>query len=79
VAARAREVTLPVLILIGSADRLVPVQGSRDLAASLGAPDVTLTVYDGLYHEVFNEPEGDEVLGDLVAWLDAHRPEPTGA
>jgi len=79
VAARAQEVTLPVLIMVGSADRLVPVQGSRDLAASLGARDVTLTVYDGLYHEVFNEPEGDEVLRDLVAWLDIHRPQPTGA
>lgn len=79
VAARSKELTLPILIMIGSADRLVPIQGSRDLAAAVGASDVTLQVYDGLYHEAFNEPEGDEVLADLVAWLDAHRPQPTGA
>ncbi|MGO9733181.1 MAG: lysophospholipase, partial [Mycobacterium sp.] len=33
--------------------------------------DVTLKLYDGLYHEVFNEPERDIVLGDLVDWLKA--------
>ena len=29
-------------------------------------------MYDGLYHEIFNEPESEQVLDDLVAWLDAH-------
>jgi alpha-beta hydrolase superfamily lysophospholipase len=79
VAARGGELTLPVLIMIGSADRLVPLQGSRDLKGALRGADATLTVYPGLYHEIFNEPERDEVLGDLVTWLDAHRPIPTGA
>jgi acylglycerol lipase len=30
-------------------------------------------MYDGLFHEPHNEPEKDEVLGDVVAWLDVHR------
>jgi alpha-beta hydrolase superfamily lysophospholipase len=34
-----------------------------------GATDKTIKVYDGLYHEIFNEPERDEVIDDLVAWL----------
>jgi alpha-beta hydrolase superfamily lysophospholipase len=79
VAARGKEISLPVLIMIGSADRLVPIQGSRDLVGALSGPDVTLKVYQGLYHEIFNEPESDEVLGELVVWLDAHRPIQTGA
>jgi alpha-beta hydrolase superfamily lysophospholipase len=38
-----------------------------------GSPDKTLKMYDGLWHEIFNEPERDIVLGDLVSWLDGHR------
>jgi lysophospholipase len=36
-----------------------------------GSPDRTLRLYDGLYHELFNEPERRVVLGDVTAWLDA--------
>ena len=35
-------------------------------------PDKTLKVYAGLYHEVFNEPEREQVLRDVEAWLEAH-------
>ena len=31
-----------------------------------------LRLYDGLYHEILNEPERERVVTDLVAWLDAH-------
>ena len=37
-----------------------------------GSADKTLRFYPGLYHEIFNEPERDEVLGDMSAWLEAH-------
>jgi alpha-beta hydrolase superfamily lysophospholipase len=43
------------------------------LHAALGSADKTLKIYDGLYHEVFNEPEREQVFGDVIAWLDAHR------
>lgn len=33
--------------------------------------DKTLKIYDGLFHEIFNEPEWDQVLGDVAAWLAA--------
>ena len=32
---------------------------------------VTVHYYDGLYHEIFNEPEQASVIGDTVAWLDS--------
>jgi hypothetical protein len=34
--------------------------------------DKTLRLYPGLYHEIFNEPEQAQVLGELADWLDAH-------
>jgi alpha-beta hydrolase superfamily lysophospholipase len=77
VAARAAELRLPLLVLHGSADQLVPPAGSTKLERTAGSADKTLTVYDGLYHEIFNEPEQARVLADVVAWLDGHRPPPT--
>lgn len=65
----ASRITEPVLIVHGTEDQLAAVGGSRDLAGALGSQVVDLKTYEGLYHEVFNEPEQDTVLGDVVAWL----------
>jgi lysophospholipase len=67
---RAPELRLPVLLQQGSADRLVDASGTRALEAAAVNATVTAHYYDGLYHEVFNEPERDAVLADTVAWLD---------
>jgi alpha-beta hydrolase superfamily lysophospholipase len=72
VAAGVRAVTLPALVMHGAADRLAPPEGSRLVAERLGSNDKTLTLYDGLFHEIFNEPERDAVLADVVTWLDKH-------
>ncbi|MBS4727844.1 lysophospholipase [Mycobacterium sp. SM1] len=61
----------PLLVVHGSEDRLVPVEGSRRLVECVGASDVELKVYPGLYHEVFNEPERHRVLDDVVSWITA--------
>jgi alpha-beta hydrolase superfamily lysophospholipase len=66
---RAPALTAPLLVVHGESDRLVPVAGSRRLVECVGSADVTLKVYPGLYHEVFNEPERDQVLDDVVAWI----------
>ncbi|HEX7022709.1 MAG TPA: alpha/beta hydrolase [Trueperaceae bacterium] len=68
----ASDITLPVLVLHGSADRVAAAQGSRDLAEMLASDDKTLIVYDGLYHEILNEPEQGKVLQDIAEWLDRH-------
>lgn len=65
-------IRLPLLVMHGDADVMTAVDGSRHLAADVGSPDVTLKIYPGLYHEIFNEPERETVLGDLHAWLRAH-------
>ncbi len=38
------------------------------LARNWGGSAETKT-YPELYHEIFNEPEKDQVLSDLIAWL----------
>jgi len=69
--ARAGELLRPSLVLLGEADKLVDPRGGQDFFAVLGATDKTLKTYPGLYHEVFNEPEQQRVLADVVAWIGA--------
>jgi alpha-beta hydrolase superfamily lysophospholipase len=68
----AAKLTAPLLIVHGEQDRLINVEGSRILAENAASADVALKVYPGLYHEVFNEPEKDRVLDDVVAWIEVH-------
>lgn len=68
---RAPALTAPLLVVHGADDRLIPVEGSRRLVECVGSGDVELKVYPGLYHEVFNEPERDQVLTDVVSWITA--------
>ena len=66
---RAPALTAPLLVVHGSDDGLIPVDGSRRLVDCVGSTDVELKVYPGLYHEVFNEPERNQVLDDVVSWI----------
>jgi len=49
---------------------MVPYQGSETLYARAGSNDKTLKLYEGLYHEILNEPERQQVIDDLLTWLD---------
>ena len=68
---RAGAITAPLLVVHGGQDSLIPVQGSRRLVECVGSTDVHLKEYPALYHEVFNEPEQELVLDDVVAWIEA--------
>ncbi len=63
-------ITVPTLILYGTADALCTPAGSVMLGERIGAVDKTVHAYDGLFHEILNEPERDTVLDDIVGWLD---------
>jgi alpha-beta hydrolase superfamily lysophospholipase len=63
--------TLPVLLMHGTADRLADPAGSRQVYERAASADKTLKLYPGLYHEIFNEPERRQVVDDLIGWLDA--------
>lgn len=70
VLARAGEVTLPSLVLIGTADAIADPGRTREVYRRLGSADKTLRAYDGFRHEVLNEVERERVVADLVSWLD---------
>jgi len=67
----AGAITAPLLVVHGEQDRLVSTAGSEHLVECAASSDVTLTVYPELYHEVFNEPERDRVLDDVIGWITA--------
>ncbi len=70
VRARLDALTDPFLVIHGTADSLTNPDWSRHLYDRAAADDKTIELYDGLYHETFNEPEKDEVLRDLGTWLE---------
>jgi acylglycerol lipase len=67
----ANEFHLPLLIMHGTADRLAYHQGSQEFARQVQG-DCTLKLWDGLYHEIHNEPEKGDVFAYLLQWLDNH-------
>jgi alpha-beta hydrolase superfamily lysophospholipase len=70
---RLSELVLPLLVMQGTADRLVPVAAGKLVAAESSSPDKTLKLYEGGYHELFHDlPETREAaLDDLQGWLSA--------
>jgi acylglycerol lipase len=62
-------IELPILILQGSADRLSHPDGSRLLYERAGSRDKNLKIYEGFYHEIFNEPGCETVFRDIESWL----------
>jgi len=70
VSAEASRITLPALIVHGGEDKIIDPDGAQMLHAILGSQDKTLTIYDGLFHEIHNEPEHPQVLSDISAWLE---------
>jgi len=81
--ARRLPAELPLLIQVGGDDPVGGERSAQKLVAAYtrrsGLRDVRLIVYPGARHEVFNEVNRDEVLADLVTWLDSHLPAPAQA
>jgi acylglycerol lipase len=63
---------IPLLVMQGTADGLVDPGCGPQVYERAGSADKTLKMYDGLWHEIFNEPERDHVLDDLAAWVRVH-------
>ena len=69
VQSRAAQWRVPTLLMWAGADRCVAPAGSATFAAAAPPALLTAKVYAGLSHEIFNEPEQAEVLGQLSQWL----------
>ncbi|MGH3770407.1 MAG: lysophospholipase [Pseudonocardiaceae bacterium] len=72
--ARLPRLSTPLLLLHGTDDRICAPAGSVMVHANVSSPDTTLHQYPGLYHELFNEPERNQILTDLISWLNHHLP-----
>ena len=68
----AGSLSVPLLILHGSADRMVPPDGSRTFFAKVRFPDREFREYPGAYHGLFADRGFEAVLGDLEEWIDRH-------
>jgi alpha-beta hydrolase superfamily lysophospholipase len=66
VLAAVDRLSIPTLVIHGGDDELVPTASSLPLE---GKPGVTRRVYPGIRHELHNEPEGPEIMGDVVDWI----------
>jgi acylglycerol lipase len=64
---RLDELSVPTLVIHGGDDKLVPTWCTEPLESLVC---VDRTVYEGLRHETMNEPEGPEVIADIVAWIE---------
>ena len=69
----AAELSLPLLLVHGSADRLTSHRASQEFAAKAGE-NCTLKIWEGFYHETHNEPEKAQVIAYNLAWMEAHLP-----
>jgi alpha-beta hydrolase superfamily lysophospholipase len=69
---QAPKIRLPIMIVQGSDDKLVDPSGAQLLYDLVSSKDKTIKIYNGFYHEVFNEPEHDQVLNDVKTWIEAH-------
>jgi alpha-beta hydrolase superfamily lysophospholipase len=65
-------ITVPLLVQVGTGDELVPPAASELVYERASSEDKTIKRYEGLFHEILNEPERDAVVADTLAWLDAH-------
>lgn len=61
--------SIPTLVIHGGADTLVPPTASVDIGEM---PGVERRLYPKFRHELFNEPEGPEIVAEVVDWIDAH-------
>jgi acylglycerol lipase len=73
VTAEAEKITLPFIVMQGAEDKLVDPAGAQMLYDQTSSNDKTIKIYEGLYHEVFNEPERARVFKDVETWLAAHK------
>jgi len=61
----------PCLILHGGDDQIVIPAASQYLYDHIASTDKQIKIYDGLFHEILNEPERETVLADIHQWIEA--------
>lgn len=62
----------PLIMVLGSDDKLVPPHGSEDFFKNISSEDKKLNVYENGFHELHNDLDKERVLGDMSAWIEEH-------
>lgn len=65
------KIKLPLLVMHGTADKLASVEATQSLFERICSEDKELVLYPGFYHELFNEPEKQEIYSKVTEWLNA--------
>jgi alpha-beta hydrolase superfamily lysophospholipase len=65
------QITLPLLLLHGTADKATKPSGSQAFYDAAGSTDKTLKFYDGHYHDLLNDMGREAVLAAIMQWIDA--------
>jgi len=68
----AQELPCPLLLVHGGADRITSPEASAEFVQKAGTT-CTLKIWDGLYHELHNEPERQQVVDYVAEWMDSVR------
>lgn len=69
-------ITLPLLILHGTADRATRPDGSEQFYDAAGSTDKTLKLYEGHFHDLLNDIGREQVMDDIVGWIEARLEHP---
>jgi acylglycerol lipase len=67
---RLHEIGLPILIMHGVDDKVIDPAATEIVYARIGSGDKIKKIWPGLFHEIMNEPERDEVFQFMFDWLD---------
>jgi acylglycerol lipase len=67
-------ITLPLLILHGTADKNTKPAGSQHFYETAGSTDKTLKLYEGGFHDLLNDTDKEVVMLDISQWIDGHLP-----
>jgi alpha-beta hydrolase superfamily lysophospholipase len=65
-------ITLPVLILHGTADKVTRPEGSQLFFDTAGSADKTLKLYEDYAHDLLNDLDREKVMADIQSWIDSH-------
>jgi len=68
------KITLPVLILHGTADKATRPSGSQLFFDTAGSTDKTLKMYNGMFHDLLNDVDKEAVMSDITRWIDGRLP-----
>ena len=67
-------ITLPLLILHGTADKATKFSGSQRFYERAGSQDKTLKLYEGHFHDLLNDVDKELVIADIESWIAARLP-----